>query len=447
MNQDFIWGVASSAYQIEGATAEGGRGEGIWDVGCRAGRIFQGQTAEIACDHYHRYREDVALMKELGIRNYRFSVSWPRILPQGEGDVNEEGIAFYRDLVKELKKAGITPWVTLFHWDLPAALQRKGGFLNDRISDLFADFAETVALAFGDDVKNYIVMNEPQCFVEDGHFTGLHAPFLQLDRKEVFKVAHNVLLSVGKAEKRLRRVCGEGVRIGFAPCFTPALPEREEDVELAREYTFSPTGDFYDGCFFSDALVFGRFPENYRAWMRKYGYDPSQEDMALVKSRFDFFGLNVYRGFYVHGENGKAVRSAPNPNDPLTDVGWNITPEAMYYAAKFYYERYGLPLIFTENGVAITEWRREGGDIPDDLRIDFMKRHIGSMKRAAERFPVIGYFYWCFTDNFEWLQGYSKRFGLVYVDYGTQERIPKKSAYWYKKVIGSNGEDLSAESG
>lgn len=443
MNKDFIWGVATAAYQIEGAENEGGRGKSIWDGEFTKGRVLGDMNGKTACDHYHRYKEDVALLKNLGIKNYRFSVSWSRIMPNGKGEINPEGVAFYSNLADELLKAGITPWVTIFHWDLPRALFEEGGFLNDKISDYFADYAKTVVEIFGDRVKNYFIFNEPQVFVEDGHFTGAHAPFLRLSRSDVFKVAHNVLLSIGKAEKVMRKTAKIELDIGCSPCFMPMIPKRKEDAELALKYNFTPNGEFYDGCFFTDALIKGEFTDDYKKWFAEYGYNPSEEDMKIIKSDFDFFGVNYYHGFYVENTGDGMKKISFTPSNKITAMNWTVTPEGIEYLVRYYYERYGLPILFAENGVAISEWKTLKGDIPDDMRIDYIRRHLEEIKKVSEKYPVIGYFYWSFMDNFEWALGYTKRFGLVYVDYETLERTPKKSAYWYKKVIETNGEDLS----
>lgn len=443
MKKDFIWGVATAAYQIEGAENEGGRGKSIWDGEFTKGRVLGDMNGKTACDHYHRYKEDVALLKNLGIKNYRFSVSWSRIMPNGKGEINPEGVAFYSNLADELLKAGITPWVTIFHWDLPRALFEEGGFLNDKISDYFADYAKTIVEIFGDRVKNYFIFNEPQVFVEDGHFTGAHAPFLRLSRSDVFKVAHNVLLSIGKAEKVMRKTAKIELDIGCSPCFTPMIPKRKEDAELALKYNFTPNGEFYDGCFFTDALIKGEFTDDYKKWFAEYGYNPSEEDMKIIKSDFDFFGVNYYHGFYVENTGDGMKKISFTPSNKITAMNWTVTPEGIEYLVRYYYERYGLPMLFAENGVAISEWKTLKGDIPDDMRIDYIRRHLEEIKKVSEKYPVIGYFYWSFMDNFEWTLGYTKRFGLVYVDYETLERTPKKSAYWYKKVIETNGEDLS----
>ena len=443
LDKNFIWGVSCSAYQIEGAENEGGRGESVWDSKFTKGKILGDMDGKIACDHYHRYKEDVALLKNFGIKNYRFSVSWSRIIPDGTGDINPQGVEFYKKLIDELINAHITPWVTLFHWDLPRKLYEKGGYLNPEISGWFANYAEKVVEIFGARVSNYIIMNEPQCIVEEGHFSGTHAPFLQLSRKETFTVAHNLLLCMGKAEKVMRKAAKHKLNIGIALCFTPIMPTKEEDKELALKYNFLPSGDFWDGCYFTDALIKGEFTDDYKEWFKEYDYNPSAEDMKIIKSDLDFFCANFYRGFYIEKTANGIKRKSALPTDDFTATNWAVTPEAVDYLIEYYYNRYKMPIILSENGVALSEWKTLEGDIPDDMRIDYMKRHIERVKKMAEKYPVKGYFYWSFTDNFEWAYGYSKRFGLVYVDYKTLERIPKKSAYWYKKVTETNGEDLS----
>ena len=443
LDKNFIWGVSCSAYQIEGAENEGGRGESVWDSKFTKGKTLGDMNGKIACDHYHRYKEDVALLKDLGIKNYRFSVSWSRIFPDGTGDINSQGVEFYKNLIDELINAHITPWVTLFHWDLPRKLYEKGGYLNPEISGWFANYAEKVVEIFGARVSNYIIMNEPQCIVEEGHFSGTHAPFLQLSRKETFTVAHNLLLCMGKAEKVMRKAAKHKLNIGIAPCFTPIMPTKEEDKELALKYNFFPSGDFWDGGYFTDALIKGEFTDDYKEWFKEYDYNPSVEDMKIIKSDLDFFCANFYRGFYIEKTANGIKRKSALPTDDFTATNWAVTPEAVDYLIEYYYNRYKMPIILSENGVALSEWKTLEGDIPDDMRIDYMKRHIERVKKMAEKYPVKGYFYWSFTDNFEWAFGYSKRFGLVYVDYKTLERIPKKSAYWYKKVTETNGEDLS----
>lgn len=440
LSKDFVWGAATAAFQIEGAYNEGGRGPSIWDSPYSDGHVVGNMNGNVATDHYHRYKEDVALMQKMGLKNYRFSVSWSRLINVKTGEINEDGKKFYLDLVKELKNARIEPWVTIYHWDLPIEYHEKGGFLWDGISDVFASYAATVVDVFGDSVKNYFIFNEPQCVIEEGYVSGNHAPFLRLPRKEVFKAAHNVLLCIGKAEKAMRKIAGHKLNLGFSPCFAPAVPTDKRDEKVVEEYQFTPNGEFYDGCYFTDAVIKGKFPDNYKKWFDENDYHPSDEDLKIIKCDLDFFGFNFYRGFFVKNTENGIKRLPVLPTDDLTAMDWQVTPEAIEYVAKYYYERYRLPLIVAENGVAISEWKTLDGSVPDYMRIDYMKRHIDAIKKIAEKYSVIGYFYWTLLDNFEWSLGYTRRFGLIYVDYKTQERTLKKSAYWYKKVIETNGE-------
>ncbi len=442
-DRDFAWGVATASYQIEGGAREADKGLNIWDVASGTdGRIFEGHSGDVGCDHFHRYREDVALMKSLGIKHYRLSVNWARLIPAGTGRVSEEGKRFYLGLFEELKRAGITPWVTLFHWDYPYELYLKGGWLNTDSPKWFEEYAGVCADLFGEYVDHFILINEPQCFIGLGYSSGVHAPFLKLPDSEVLKCAHNVLLGCGLAEKKLRAVLKKPIQVGTAQAYWPVLPYRKEDYELARAETFALNKYFGSVSFWTDPLVFGRYPEEFLPWMKEHGLEPSQADMAVIKSQIDFCGLNTYSGDYVTQNEGKRADVLPAPQIPKTDMRWNVYPDSLYYGPKFIYERYSLPVVYTENGVALAEWKSLNGEINDDSRIDFIKRYLRALHRAAQEIPVKGYFYWSLLDNFEWAEGFSKKFGLIHVDYETGERTLKKSAYFYRKVIESNGEEI-----
>ncbi len=441
--KDFAWGVSTAAYQIEGGAFEGDKGLNGWDVGSMTeGRIFEGHTGHVGCDHFHRFREDVALMKKFGVKNYRLSLNWARLLPHGTGELSRDGLKFYTDLFTALKEAGITPWVTLFHWDYPYELFLKGGWLNPESPVWFEEYAEKVAKAFGAFVKNYILINEPQCFIGLGHESGVHAPFLKLSPREVLLCCHHVHLACGRAEKALRKILGDNVKVGVAEAFWPAMPYTEKDLEAARAETFACRREFGGISLWLDPLVFGKYPDETLAWMKENGLTPTQAEMELIHSKLDFIGFNTYSGNYVTEKNGKVEYVVPKPSVPKTDMRWNVYPDSLYFGPKFLYERYKLPLVCTENGVALTEWKDLDGKILDYSRIDFLKRYLRSLKRAAEEVPVIGYFQWSFLDNFEWAEGFSKKFGLVHVDYETGERTPKQSAYFYRDVIASGGENL-----
>ena len=441
-DKDFVWGVSTAAYQIEGGAHEADKGLNVWDMGSATeGRIFEGHSGDIGCDHYHKFKEDIALMKELGIKNYRLSINWARLIPAGTGVSSTDGVRFYTELMEEMKKAGITPWITLFHWDYPYALYVKGGWLNGESSDWFASYAETCAYLFGKYTKNFILINEPECFVGIGHYSGGHAPFLKLPAHDVIKITHNVLLGCGKAEKKIRAIVKDA-KIGIANAYWPALPYTENDIELAKRETFACHKDFGAPNLWLDPLIKGKYPEEHAAWFQELGFAPSEEDLKIIKSKFDFCGLNTYSGNPVTLKDGKPFYPAPAPSVPKTDMRWNVFPQAMYYGPKMIYERYGLPIIYTENGVALAEWKSLEGEINDDSRIDFLKRYLRELHCAAQEVPIAGYFYWSFIDNFEWAEGFSKKFGLVHIDYDTLARTPKKSAYFYKKVCETNGESI-----
>lgn len=444
--KDFVWGAATASYQIEGAFDEDGKGRNIWDEFTHTdGKISDKSTGDIACDHYHRYKEDVKLMAELGIKAYRFSVSWSRILPDGTGEVNQKGIDFYNALIDELLKYGIEPYITLYHWDLPYALHLKGGWLNDDISDCFERYTEIAAKSFGDRVKNFITFNEPQVFVGCGYLEGSHAPGYKLSDKELLHICHNVLKAHGKAVRVLRANVKD-VNIGFTSASSPLVPVSENDTEAARSAYFScGKGNFiFSNAFWHDAVVFGKYSESL---VNAYGDDfPAftDDDMKLISSPIDFIGLNIYTGAYVKAnKDGYAERLDPVQGHPHTAIGWDIVPETLYWGTKFFYERYKLPVFITENGMSAHDCISLDGKVHDPNRIDYLNRYLLELKKSAEDGTDIrGYFQWSLLDNFEWAKGYSERFGMIYTDYPTQKRIVKDSGHWYKNIIGSNGEKL-----
>ncbi len=440
--KDFAWGVATAAYQVEGGAYEADKGLNGWDVGSATpGRIFEGHRGDVGCDHYHKFKEDVALMKELGIKAYRFSVNWARLIPAGTGKVSEDGKRFYTELLVALKEAGIEPWMTLFHWDFPYALYRRGGWLSPLSPLWFEHYAKVCAELFGEYCDKFILVNEPQVFLGEGHSGGKHAPFLKLSAAEVMQCAHNVLLACGRAEKIIRETVPRPVQIGTAQAFWPTLPAREEDLGLAMRDTFACHEDFGSVNYYTDPLIFGHYPDEFAAWQRACGFSFPAGDMRIIRSKLDFYGANTYSGNYITEQGGRTVRLTPPPSTPKTDMRWDVHPDSLYYGAKFLWERYHLPVVYTENGVALAEWKDLNGEIKDYSRIDFIKRYLRALARAAdEGVDVGGYFYWSFMDNFEWAEGFSKKFGLVHIDYDTLARTPKESAYFYKKVIETNGE-------
>ena len=448
--EGFLWGAATAAPQIEGAAFEDGKGRSLWDDFCeQPGKVFGGHKLDPACDHYHFYREDVALLKALGIPNYRFSVSWPRLLPQGSGQVNPKGLDFYNRLIDSLLENGIRPFMTLFHWDYPSALEDRGGWHNPDSPKWFSDYAALIAQSFGDRVKDYIPLNEPQCFIGLGYSLGAHAPGLKLGPRVVAPMSHRVLLASGLANRALRQLV-PGCRIGYAPCGDPMIPASAapEDIEAARRAYFDVSDDRESWpmsvSWWSDPVVLGRYPQK---GLDLYGqYLPAhwERDMDTLRQKLDFYGQNIYNGVRVRAR-GDGYERLPWPEGtPKADItGWYVSPDALYWGPKFLYERYHLPIIITENGISCHDAVSLDGQVHDPNRQDYLNRYLLSYRRAAdEGVDLEGYFVWSLLDNFEWAMGYHHRFGLVYVDYQTQKRTIKDSAWWYKKVIETGGANL-----
>ncbi|MCI9271229.1 MAG: beta-glucosidase [Dorea sp.] len=448
--KDFAWGAATSAYQIEGAVREDGKGEDIWDIYTKEpGRIFGGHTGETACDHYHRYREDVRIMKEMGLKAYRFSINWSRVLPEGHGRVNEAGIAFYNALIDELLEHGIEPYITLYHWELPYELYKRGGWMNPRIVEWFGEYAKLAAERFSDRVTHYFTLNEPQCFVGLGFLTGEHAPGLKCPLKDTFEMAHNVLKAHGRAVQMLRQCGRRPLTIGYAPTASMCYPETEkpEDIEAARQMLFALQPDdrnwTWNVSWWSDPVLTGHYPEEGLKRYEPYLPEITDADMALISELIDVYGQNIYNGRCIRmGENGMPEDVKRYEGFPKTAIDWPVTPKALYWGPKFLYERYQKPIYITENGLSCHDVISLDGKVHDPNRIDFLARYLRELKRAAGEIDLRGYFQWSFLDNFEWAKGYSERFGMVYVDYRTGQRIPKDSAYWYRSVIQNNGEEL-----
>ena len=448
--KDFLWGTATSSYQIEGAVSEDGKGRSIWDDFSHAeGHILDRSSGDVACDHYHRFREDVKLMAEMGVKNYRFSICWPRILPEGIGRVNEAGVRFYSELVDCLLAHGIRPFVTLYHWDLPSALHRRGAWLNDDMPEWFAEYTRVVAQAMGDRVKDFFTINEPQCIIGLGYDIGEHAPGLHMPVADRVRMIHNLLKCHGRAVQVLRE-CVPGVRVGYAPCGDPAIPASDApaDVEAARLAYFSVRPDehhlSFNTSWYSDPVCLGAYPEDGLRYFGQYLPEGWEKDMALIHQPLDYYAQNIYQGRrWRAGEDGKPEQVCWPVGFPRTAIGWHVTPEALYWGSKMLYERYGLPIIITENGMSCHDAVSLDGKVHDPNRIDFEQRYLRQLRRAIEDgVDVRGYFYWSFLDNFEWAYGYTERFGLVHVDYQTQRRIPKDSCLWYRQVMETNGEGL-----
>ncbi len=434
-SKDFLWGAASAAHQVEGAYNEDGKGLGIWDA-LVEGHVKHGENGNVACDHYHHYKEDVALMKEIGIKSYRFSVSWPRVMPE-PGVINETGLQFYINLVDELINAGITPMCTLFHWNLPMWAHEWGGWASEKTIEYFEEYSKVVVDALSDKVNYWMTINEPQCFIGCGYWAGSHAPFLKLSTEEVKKVTRIVMLSHGKAVQVIRKYAKTTPQIGYAPTCDVWVPtdKTEEAIAKAKAQTFRDEANPFTMIWWSDPIVLGQVPENLKDTI-------SDEDIKTIHQPLDFYAYNVYSSSNYGGD---AFEKNPEvtPGLPRTTMDWVIQPKVLYWATRFFYERYQLPILISENGMACIDFVMLDGKVHDPQRTDYLVRYLMELKRAIdEGIPVIGYQYWSIMDNFEWTEGYDKRFGLIHVDYVTQKRTLKDTAYVYADIIKRNGEHL-----
>jgi beta-glucosidase len=435
--QDFLWGAATSAYQVEGATTSGGRGASIWDTFCRVpGAVVGGATGDVACDHYHRWEQDLDLLASLGLRSYRFSISWPRVLPEGRGAPNEAGLAFYHDLCSGLLARGIRPVATLYHWDLPQALEVDGGWLNRDVVDAFADYADLLFDELGPLVEDWVTINEPWVIAFCGYAFGTKAPGRR-NWPEALQVSHHALLAHARALERFRDRGSPG-RIGLTLDLNPvhALTDDPEDRAAARRL------DGFHNRWFLDPVFRGGYPTD---MLEEYGrrYGPLEGvqpgDLDAISAPCDFLGVNFYKRVSVRANPDSAFfgLDVVDPAGEVTAMGWEVYPAALHEILRRVREEYtAVPIMVTENGAAYDDLRNGGEVVDDPQRVAYISRHIDEIERAiADGVPVAGYFAWSLLDNFEWEHGYSKRFGLVYVDYTTQERIPKTSALWYRDHI------------
>ncbi|WMJ89553.1 GH1 family beta-glucosidase [Anaerocolumna sp. MB42-C2] len=459
--KDFAWGAATAAYQIEGGAGEDGRGPSIWDTYAHNKKIdllrnrmniLNGDTGDTACDHYHRYKEDVQHMKEMGLLAYRFSISWSRILPEGRGKVNEKGLKFYSDLVDELIAAGIEPYITLFHWDLPQALQDIGGWLNPEMPDLFGKYVKVVVDALSDRVTYWMTLNEPQCHIIIGHIDGECAPKQRVTDRQGFYLIHSILKAHGKAVRIIRKYAVKKPQIGIAPNPSAYYPstDRKEDVQAAKKMAFGITSrNFWCSTWWLDPIFLGCYPED---GIHIFGDDFPLEmikpgDMEMISEPIDFLGCNFYQGTEIRADkSGEPVIVPRKPGFDMTAFKWGVTPQILHYMPNFLYNRYQIPIYITENGLSMADWVSLDGKVHDPQRIDFMQRYLLELKKAIDDgTPVKGYFAWSMMDNYEWSNGYTERFGMIHVDYETQKRTLKDSAYWYHDVIKSNGKSLLIE--
>jgi len=438
---DFKWGVATASFQIEGGYED--RGDTVWDMFCRKnGAVAFGHDGKMACDHYNRYKEDVALMKQMGVKTYRFSLSWSRIMPDGLGRINQKGVDFYNNLIDELIANGIEPYITLFHWDYPTALYRKGGWLNSESPVWFEEYTKVVVDLFSDRVSNWFTLNETLCFISVGHANGEHAPGLKLSEEDVLLAGHHALLAHGRAVRTIRKYSKTKPNIGYAPVGEVKVPASDspEDIKAAYEEMFKVIKPHYWGnAMWIEPIMTGRYAEGMLEILKNAGIEVTEEEMEIISEPIDFLGMNIYVG----GRVGKDGYVPSKVGFDQTTMTWEMTPEALYWGPKFYYERYKKPVYITENGMSNVDIVSEDGKVHDPQRIEFLRRYIKELKRAADDgVEILGYFQWSLMDNFEWAEGYQRRFGLIYVDYPTQKRIMKDSAYWYKNLIENNGADL-----
>lgn len=433
--EGFVWGTATAAFQVEGGASE--RGECIWDQFCRwPGKVFRGDTGDVADDHYHRYREDVALMANLGLRGYRFSISWPRVLPEGKGVISQKGLDFYDHLVDELLEAKIEPYVTLYHWDLPSALQRLGGWAARDCAYRFAEYVRVVVERLGDRVHKWITHNEPWVVAFLGHFYGIHAPGWE-DLGLALQVAHHVLLSHGLATDVLREEGDSSTQVGItlnlAPAY-PASPSADDVAAAARQ-------DGYLNRWFLDPVFKGQYPED--MW-GLYGYRVPRVapgDMETIARAIDFLGVNYYsRSVVKHAQGAFLDYTTVRPAGEYTAMDWEVYPQGMTDLLLRLDKDYGSPVMYiTENGCAYEDVLAADGQVHDAKRVEYLRAHFQAAHRAIQQgVQLRGYFVWSLMDNFEWAYGYSRRFGIVYVDYETQRRIPKDSARYYASVIAAN---------
>lgn len=490
----FVWGAATSAYQIEGSWDRDGKAPSVWDDFCHnpvpagstgnipgqvftPGNVYANQTGDVAADHYARFAGDVELMSSIGLGAYRFSVSWPRVVCGPGEAANARGLDFYSRLVDALLGAGIAPWLTLFHWDLPLWASHRGGWMNPDIQHWFADYAGAVVDRLGDRVKHWITINEPQIFLGPSEHEGVQTSNARAGHAQRLLAAHHALLCHGRAVSVIRARAKNPVSIGWAPIGRVKVPYAEpafgradggfladpspENLEAARAATGATLArDFWTNAWFADPVVHGRYPADglalYGAAAPAAVRNASEADMRTICQPIDFYGVNIYDAEMVractphtgnpYGPDAKYERVDFPPGWPRTAIGWSVIPEALYYGPKFLYEKYGLPIVVTENGLSNIDWVSSDGAVHDPQRIDYTRRYLLQYLRASRDGAALGgYFHWSLLDNMEWQNGYRDRFGLIHVDFQTQRRTLKDSALWYRGVIGSHGGALSGE--
>ena len=428
---DFTWGAATASYQIEGAVHEGGRGESVWDrFSHTPGKVRGGDTGDVACDFYHRYPQDVRLMKELGLGAFRFSIAWPRVLPQGRGAVNKSGLDFYDRLVDALLEQGIEPFATLFHWDTPQALEDEGGWTSRETAKAFVEYADAVVSRLGDRVTYWATHNEPWVHAWLGHSWGWHAPG-RTSEADAVAAAHHLLLAHGWAVDAIRRAAPDA-QVGIVLDLSHVYPASASPEDEAAAWQVDGSGNRW----FLDPIFRGSYPADLLERNAIVAPLVHDGDLDAISVPIDFVGVNNYRRYLVEA-SAEGPRMISDPEHQHTEMGWEVYPDGLHRLLVRLANDYGPAAIYvTENGAAFGDVRVHDGAVHDPERTSYLESHIAAVGRAvADGAPVKGYFVWSFLDNFEWALGYSKRFGIVYVDYPTLERVPKDSFYWYRDHI------------
>lgn len=445
-DKDFIFGVSTASYQIEGGTKEGNRTPSIWDTFTNIpGKILDNTDGSIVCESYYKYKDDVKTLKELGVNAYRFSIAWSRIVDESNKP-NIEGIEYYKNLCKELVSNGIKPFVTLYHWDMPQWLEDKGGFLNPEIVNYFRDYTEIVTKELNGLVYDYITINEPQCIMHLGHRLCVHAPGVKFSNKEMLLAIHNLLKCHGIAVKTIRKNVKNST-VGFAPCSRPMVPKdrnnellykkcKEKYFELKNDFEYPNTVSIY-----SDPVFLGDYSKEYYTEFKDELPNITKEDLELINQPLDYIYQNIYSGnYYILDNNNNLIKEEFYPGYPEGNIDWlQVVPEALYYGPKYLYERYKKPVIISENGFCNNDIISLDGKVHDLERIDYIQRYLKELDKVSKEIEVKGYFEWSLFDNFEWNSGLRKRFGLVYIDYSNGNRINKDSFDEYKKIIKNRG--------
>ncbi len=444
----FVWGGATSSYQIEGGSEPSQRGESVWDSFCRRpGAVHGGHTGRIACDHVHRFEEDVRIMADMGLKAYRFSISWPRVIPGGVGSPLDAGLAFYDRLVDALLARGIEPWVTLFHWDYPQALFQRGGWLNRDSASWFGEYASLVTKRLSDRVRHWMTINEPQVYLQLGHAEGTHAPGLKLSMREQLIAAHNTLRAHGHGVQAIRAASRSPSLVGWAPVGHISFPATGSaaDIEAARRETFSITkANLWNNTWFADPVCLGEYPTDGLRLFADHLPAFADADLAEIHQPIDFYGVNIYTGTPVRSDGSGVAPVPPGPGAARTGINWTIEPDVLRWGPRFLAERYRLPIYITENGMSNLDWPDPEGRVLDPQRIDYTRRYLLALHQATlDGADIRGYFHWSVLDNFEWAEGFKERFGLVHVDFTTLKRTPKLSSQWFRGVIESNGRMLA----